>query len=109
MRGTIRGVDGHHCELLASGWEFCSAPAEASPEPATLEQSRTAWRPARVPGTVASSLRDLVEWSLAAVPRRFDAEDWWFRCRFSAPASQPGDNLVLGFDGLACLADVWLN
>src|SRR6185503_12059805 len=39
----------------------------------------------------------------------FDAEDWWFRCRFPAPASLPGDRLILGFDGLACVAEVWLN
>ena len=109
MRGTIRRVEGHHCELLDSQWEFCSSPADALPGPAALEQSHASWMPARVPGTVASSLRELGQWSLAAAPRRFDAEDWWFRCRFAAPASLPGDSLVLGFDGLACLAEVWLN
>jgi beta-mannosidase len=102
MHGTIRGVDGHHCELLASAWEFCATPADGTADP-------TAWQPAQVPGTAASSLRELGQWSLAAPSRRFDSEDWWFRCRFPAPAAQPGDSLVLGFDGLACVAEVWLN
>jgi beta-mannosidase len=102
MHGTIRGVDGHHCELLATAWEFCASPADGAADPA-------AWQPAQVPGTAASSLRELGQWSLAAPARRFDAEDWWFRCRFPAPASQSGDSLVLGFDGLASVAELWLN
>ena len=35
----------------------------------------------------------------------FDAQDYWFRCRFSAQEH----DAVLDFEGLATLADVWLN
>src|SRR6185312_2733903 len=37
--------------------------------------------------------------------RDFDAEDWWWRLRFR---TDPGP-AVLGFDGLATLAEVWLD
>jgi beta-mannosidase len=109
MRGFIRGIDGHHCELLASGWEFCASAADSATDPLAAEALRLAWQPAQVPGTAASCLRALGQWSLATAPRRFDAEDWWFRCRFPAPAAQAGESLVLGFDGLASVADAWLN
>ena len=40
-------------------------------------------------------------------PRDFDAEDWWYRCRFAAcPTPAPPR---LRFEGLATVADVWLN
>lgn len=67
------------------------------------------WLPATVPGTVASSLRALQQWSLESPPRAFDAEEWWFRCSFNASSRAPDERLILGFDGLATLAQVWLN
>src|SRR4249919_480368 len=94
MRGTIRGVDGHHCETLASAWEFCASPSDGAATPAAL---------------AAASLRELAHWSLADAARRFDGEDWWFRCQFATPPAQDGESLVLGFDGLATVAEVWLN
>jgi beta-mannosidase len=66
------------------------------------------WVRARVPGTVADALRD------AGVPEpsreHLDGEDWWYRCRFTPPAGSgdPGP-WILELDGLATLADVWLN
>lgn len=109
MRGTIRGVDDHHCELLASAWEFCSSPPDAVVTPAAIAATKAAWLPARVPTTAAASLRETGQWSLAGAARRFDAEDWWFRCQFAAPPARDGESLVLGFDGLATVAEAWLN
>jgi len=59
--------------------------------------------------TVAAALRTLGTWSLDSPTRRFDAEDWWYRASFPRPARSPTHTSVLGFDGLATLADVWLN
>jgi beta-mannosidase len=56
---------------------------------------------------VASALRAAGEWDVSS-RRDFDAEDWWYRCRFSGPAPAPGHHVFLGFAGLATLADVWL-
>jgi len=109
MRGTIRGVDDHHCELLASAWEFCASPPEHAATPAAIAATNAAWLPARVPTTAAAALRELGQWSLAGAVRRFDGEDWWFRCQFAATPVQDGESLVLGFDGLASIAEAWLN
>ena len=109
MRGTIRGVDDHHCESLASAWEFCASPSDVAVTPAAVAAAKATWLPARVPTTAAASLRELGQWSLAGAARRFDAEDWWFRCQFVAAPAQDGESLVLGFDGLASVAEAWLN
>jgi beta-mannosidase len=62
------------------------------------------WFPATVPGTAAGSLRDAGHWDFLR-PRDFDAEDWWWRTRFRAEAGPA----ALGFDGLATLAEIWLD
>jgi len=62
------------------------------------------WLPAIVPGTAAAALRAAGRW---AVPddRDFDAEEWWFRCRFPG---RPGA-WTLELDGLATFAEVRIN
>jgi beta-mannosidase len=40
-------------------------------------------------------------------PHDFDADDWWYRCRFTAPDA--GGRPRLHFEGLATVADAWLN
>lgn len=79
---------------LDSGWEIAAGAAEG-----------LAWAPVRELGTVGASLG--VE--LDTPHGRYDTQDWWYRCRFSAPAPRGVDRLQLRFDGLAGLADVWLN
>ena len=62
--------------------------------------------------TAAAALRAAGAWSASICPpRRFDAEDWWWRARFSDPATTEGAGAetVLGFEGLATVADVWLD
>src|SRR4029077_18260124 len=61
------------------------------------------------PATVAECLREAHLWSLDEPQRNFDSEDWWYRLRFTPPPRSPHEDLVLGFDGLATVADVWLN
>ncbi len=107
-RGRVKTISGHRTEWLSSGWEFTSCPADAVADPTDLEAQPREWLPAAVPCTVAGALRAAGRWSLDGPARRFDADDWWFRCTFrtSAPAVE---RLWLCFDGLATLADVWLN
>ncbi len=60
--------------------------------------------PTRVPGTAGAALR--------AAGREIgdlDEQDWWFRLRFDAPPLEPETEAALRFDGIATLADVWLN
>ncbi len=91
----IRGASSHRVRPLPS-WEMAETPDASS------------WFRATAPGTVASALREAGAWDLSK-PRDFDAGDWWFRCRFDATPSGPGRSTFLTFDGLATLADVWLN
>ena len=56
--------------------------------------------------TAAAALRAAGRWDLNH-PRDFDADDWWYRCRFAAP--DPETRCRLHFEGLATVADAWLN
>jgi beta-mannosidase len=100
----------HQIEWLTPGWEFCSTPANLADSPDTLSAAGPQWIATRVPNTAAGSLRDAGLWSLSSPARRFDALDFWYRCRFPRPVGTHADDAwTLGFDGLATLADVWLN
>lgn len=109
MRGRIRAITGHTTAWLAEGWEFAPCAPDTVTEPGGLAALDGAWLPTSVPCTAASALRARDRWSLDGPTRRFDAEDWWFRTTFAAAAPAPGEQLVLRLDGLATLADVWLN
>ncbi len=74
---------------LSEGWEL--ARHEDGP-----------WLPAQVPGTVAAALG-------AGAPEDLDAHDWWFRVRFDAEAVAEGEQVLLELDGIATVAEVYLN
>lgn len=67
------------------------------------------WLPIAGPQPVAAALAEAGQWSLDGPARDFDRECWWYRCRFEVAADQACDGAVLGFDGLATLAQAWLN
>ena len=85
---------------LTENWTVAAAPAGLILRPEGARDLPFA--PVRVPGTVA-----------AAVPvtngRRYDHDDWWFRCAFPAEAVRNGEAVALRFGGIATLAEVWLN
>ena len=95
----VRRVEGNRRTAL-TGWQI----AAASPGTPREAIDGLEWLPATVPGTAAGALRSAGHWDFSQT-RDFDAEDFWWRCRFR---TDPG-NAVLGFDGLATLADVWLD
>ena len=97
-----------HIEIPLAGWELAPLPPGRANDPAELEQAATSWVPAAVPGTAAGALEAAGTWDLDQ-QRDFDAEDWWYRCAFVVPPGVDNDALVLELDGLATLADVWLN
>ena len=105
-RPRVAGVSSHECRFLHDGWESVSVAPNAAADPAAAARLAGEWRCAVVPGTVASSLRAEGTLDLENAPD-FDAVDWWYRCRFSAEPSSHAR--VLCFDGLATLAEVWLN
>jgi beta-mannosidase len=106
MSPRIRQCGSHERIYLESGWEMAAARPDSRLPTAPPDAD---WLPAVVPGTVAAALRAARAWSLDGPARDFDAEAWWFKTTFGAHRPRPGERLVLGFDGLATLAEVWLN
>lgn len=104
----LSGVSSYRARALDAGWELVGTPPGAAADPRALDAQAPAWRPALVPGTVAATLRRDGELRLDAPPD-FDANDWWYRCRFEGARPQRASRTVLRFGGLATLADVWLN
>lgn len=100
----------HVREPLAEGWEVTAVPAGAATQPSQLRDLCPGpWIGDQRLGPAAAVLRDAGRWSLDAPARRFDAEDWWYRLRFESPTPSEDEALVLGFDGLATVAQAWLN
>lgn len=113
MHGRLRGIGGHEAIPIGEGWTFASCAPDAITHPDALDAAALEWTAATVPCTAASALREAGKWSLDAPERRFDAEDWWFRTSFatsfSAAPPSAGEECWLCFDGLASVAEVWLN
>ncbi len=61
------------------------------------------WLPASVPGTFAAALRHAGVWN-GQSPLELDQDDIWYRTQFAG-----GGDETLRFEGLATIADVWLN
>jgi beta-mannosidase len=122
-RGRLRAITGYDVDWLADGWEVGASAPGAIASPDELSAAALDWNRTVVPSTVASAARAVGEWSLdsresgignreSIVPsavRRFDADDWWYRTRFVSEPVALGEELWLCFDGLATVADVWLN
>jgi beta-mannosidase len=94
-------------ELLLANWFVCARPPEGGGR--LVPPDAQAWTalPRLLPA--AAAMRELGQWSIDGPPRRFDAEDWWYRINFDAGHYRKAARTVLGFDGLATIAHVWLN
>ena len=91
--------------VLDRGWEAAATAPDEVEDPGALDH--LTMRAARVPGTAA-----VVESSTpgAVRPGRcFDERDWWFRTRFDADPAVEGEEVVLELDGIATVAEVFLN
>ncbi len=103
---------------LGGSWELAALPPGGAADPPELAAARPEWLGCAGPMTAAAAWRDAGRWpstfapSGATVdkgdgPRDFDADDWWYRCRFAVPDRTPSTRLR--FDGLATISDAWLN
>lgn len=92
---------------LVDGWELLSSAAGLIGDPTDLNAIETPWPTAVVPGTVASALAGEVGLDAHT---DYDARDWWYQATFADPREGSDERPVaLRFDGLATLAEVWLN
>jgi len=89
---------------LDTGWQLARFEPGRCVHPDDLGLHAAQWHAAAVPGTVAGTLhRDL------DTPGDYDAHDWWYRTTFATPVACAGARHYLAFEGLATLAEVWLN
>ena len=71
--------------------------------------------PAIVPGNVeldlmaAGVLPDLVKANNIYLLREYEGYQWWYRRSFDAPATVPAERVELVFEGLDCIASVFVN
>lgn len=105
---TIRSVSSYQNTPLDQGWEITEVPPGTAAAPGDLEKGERRWVRAACRGTVASILQTAGLWSLG-MSRNFDDADWWYRCRFVASHQAPNCRTYLRLEGLATIADVWLN
>lgn len=108
-RPQVVGISSHLREALTDGWSMARVAPGSATSPQELLTNGTVWVPALVPGTVAAAHR--ANGALPELDRvdDYDASDWWYRCEFSTELPAVGEAIVLRFEGLATLADIWVN
>ena len=90
---------------LAADWQMAVLPAGTA-DPAALATASPGWLPAAVPGTAMAALFAAGRADFDHLPP-LDTQDVWYRCRIDAdPVEGPA---WLLFDGLATLAECWLD
>ncbi len=94
---------------LDGAWQFALVKGGAASDPLALAALAPPWQAAIVPGTVAAAWNADGQLDWEVPPARLDAHDVWYRCRFPRPAVTPGTRVRLRFEGLATVAEVWLN
>jgi len=87
---------------LRSGWQVAVTESGAWQRPSDLVEAD--FGPAQVPGTVAGALAALGRFEIAQ-PMPLQELDAWYRCLLAEPAGEA----VLRFEGLATIAEVYLN
>lgn len=97
----VRSNSASAVQPLSEAWECARAEPGAVASPDCLRDLH--WLPAPVPGTFAQALRAAGEWNGEA-PLELDQYDIWYRTRFAG-----GSDEILRFEGLATIAEVWLN
>ncbi|HEX3699069.1 MAG TPA: hypothetical protein VHV27_00190 [Phenylobacterium sp.] len=100
--GRLTRMSGARETRLEDGWRLCLTPAGACAGPAEAARL-TDWIPARAPGAVAQALEAAGLWRRDQ-PLALAGQDAWYRL----PLPETGRR-TLCFDGLATLAEVWLD
>lgn len=109
MSSRVRAIEGHDTHAV-SGWQACATAPNAVHDPAS---PLLGWgQLVEGPGTTAAAMMRAIgglDLEHGRAPRRFDADDWWFKSTLPAVELAPGDELALHLDGIATVSDVWLD
>ncbi|MGZ8561995.1 MAG: glycoside hydrolase family 2 protein [Candidatus Limnocylindria bacterium] len=87
--------------MLDSGWSAAPSAPVADDGPGAL--AGLTWQAARVPGSSGM----LLDTGVGA--EDLETVDWWYQTEFDADAAEPGEEVVLHLDGIATVAEVYLN
>lgn len=94
-------------------WQLTFGPQQTGDPGTPLPDWKTI--PAVVPGNVeldlqrAGLLPELSVGNNIYLLREYETFEWWYRREFISPEIKPGQTADLIFDGLDCIADIWLN
>ena len=89
--------------------------AKAPRSPRELKRSGFSSIPASVPGNVEIDLQKagLIEDPMIGDNvydlRKYETYQWWYHRSFSRPEVPEGHRIELSFEGIDCIADIWLN
>lgn len=89
---------------LTEGWRLAVTEAGSIPDPSGIA-ALSDWVPATVPGTAAGALTDAGRFD-PENPTPLHDKDIWYATEFAVDA--PGEH-ILRFDGLATIAEIYLN
>lgn len=99
---TSSAIDAHHSISLTGGWRMLRAAPGQYGDVAQLPQQ--GWHDVVLPATVSELLG-----SEFSDDERLDSFDWWFRLELPELSGVDDAPLRLRFEGLATLADVWVD
>ncbi len=83
--------------------------------PDELKKSHRESVKAIVPGNVeldllhADKIKDPMKGNNVYDLRKYETYQWWYHCQFKQPDISDGHQVKLCFDGIDCIADIWLN
>ena len=103
---ATRIVGSRGARPLQGRWALAAVPPGHARCPTDLDNLEVDWLACDGPMTAAAALRAAGQWD-AERARNFDADDWWYRCRFTL--SDDNSPIRIRFQGLATIVDVWLN
>jgi beta-mannosidase len=98
-------------------WTLYFGPQDenAPQNPVELKKSKYQHIDATVPGNVeidllkAGLIEDPMKGDHVYDLRKFETYNWWYRRNFIRPECKQGERVELCFDGIDCIADIWLN
>jgi len=115
--GVLASNDRGRTQSLNGTWSLTYGPCQDCRQQAPSTSPPADWPtiPAAVPGNVeldmvaAGRLEPLEKGSRVYQALQLESYQWWYRRTFQAGHGESGERAELVFDGLDCIATVWLN
>lgn len=102
---------------LNGAWSLTYGPLTEYPQKSPVKAPPPDWPtiPATVPGNVeldlvsAGKIEPLEKGTRVLQALKLEDHQWWYRRTFNPGPAEPGERAELVFEGLDCIATVWLN